>query len=285
MQTEPQPCQPDPAILLGQDIYYCLADTLRTGLPEPADTTPEGRDRQIRTAIADAAALVPASSVEARFAANAIAALAQAEACRRDIGLHAHDPKRAGQARAQAASMGRESRGYVNTLLRLQRTREKREATSAGCDSAAMTEHSVRGLLLDGLQRLPPEPPRPEAPAPAADAAPDAASANAATPGQTASAAQPRKFQPRDYSEWSDEEKARDRLRWEGDQYAVLYTERVKLMRKLGGLPLGCDFEAPRPELLEQILHGTSSNLRWADTYEPPPRRDAGAASASGAAE
>jgi hypothetical protein len=74
---------------------------------------------------------------------------------------------------------------------------------------------------------------------------------------------------PREYDDWSDEEKREDRLRAEAERYAILNTKRVQLIRKLGRLPDNYDFETPRPELLHQIIHGNCSNLRWADAYEP----------------
>jgi len=44
---------------------------------------------------------------------------------------------------------------------------------------------------------------------------------------------------------------------------------RVKAIRQHGGLPPICDFEPPEPEVLHAIITGDTSNLRWADTYEP----------------
>jgi len=52
-------------------------------------------------------------------------------------------------------------------------------------------------------------------------------------------------------------------------RYAILNTDRVKLIRKLGRLPDNCDFEPPEPKLLHEIITGNSSNLCWADEYEP----------------
>jgi hypothetical protein len=43
---------------------------------------------------------------------------------------------------------------------------------------------------------------------------------------------------------------------------------RVKRIRQLGGLPPDCDYEPPRPEILDLIVNGETSNLLWADTYE-----------------
>ena len=265
--TPPQSYQPNPEVLLQQEIHYRLAQTLRDGLPPLADDTPEARDRQIRCAIADAAALVPSNSFEAHLAAQAVATAAHQMQCLSQVRLTL-DPKRADQIRAQAAHMGREQRGFINALLRLQRVREKRESTEASCGNADRTEHSVRGLMLDAVPLLPP---MREVDADAIASAAASAAGAAASAGATPAGQRP-KFIPRDYDDWSDEEKAADRLRWEGDRYAILNTDRVKLMRKIGGLPPGYDFEVPRPDLLEQILHGDSANLRWADTYEKPKR-------------
>jgi hypothetical protein len=38
---------------------------------------------------------------------------------------------------------------------------------------------------------------------------------------------------------------------------------------EIGGVARSNELRTPDPELLHDILHGTGSNLRWADTYEP----------------
>ncbi len=254
--TEPQP--PDPAVQLHREIQRRAADTLRGMLPPPIDDTPEARAIRDHAALAEVASLVPASPAEARLAANHVAAMDHASDCLRQVGLHAADPRRADQFRAQAASMGREARGYFNALVRLQVVRKKREADDPSREAAAWTEHRVLNEMTQALESLPPAPPPPAAAVPPPPA-----------PAAAAPAKPPEKARPRDYSEWSDEEKRIDRLRAAAGRYAILNTQRVKLIRQLGGLPPDCDYEPPDPELLHEIINGNGSNLRWADSYEP----------------
>ena len=178
-------------------------------------------------------------------------------------GQHLGDPKVAGQLRAQAASMGREARGYLGVMLRLQRVREKREANDGTRDSAAMTEHCTLGLMTDALDSMPP---LPLVPARAPVLAGAAAARTAAKVPGPPPAEKPRLL---DYDEWPEEEKQKDRLRAKADRYAILHRKEAKLIRQLGGLPPDCDFEPPEPEVLHQIITGDTSNLRWVDTYEP----------------
>jgi hypothetical protein len=265
----PTPNRPEPGVELTREVYRQAIITLRAGLPAPAEDTPEAWLARDRIAIAKVASLVPGNPVEVDLAANHVAAIAQSQECNRLVALHAGDLKTANQLRAQSASMGREARGYANTLLRLQAVRAKREAKDDTRENAAWTEHSVFGLMTDALEGLPAKPPQAAARTPDA---PDAAGARgAATP-------PPRQFlPPLDYKDWPEEEKRRDRLSARASRYAILNTERVKQMRRIGGLPDPCDFEPPDPELLQEILTGTHLDLIWADTYEPyvdPSRRD-----------
>jgi hypothetical protein len=252
MDTQPPPPPPDPAHRLQLEIHQVAAETLRASLPPPIDDTPEARARYARVALATVAAMVPGNPVEADLAACHVAAMAHCKDCLRQAAEHTADLKQAGKLRAQAASMGREARGFLGKFERMQALRKKREATDETRESAAWSEHCTLGLMTQALESLPPQPPAsPPAPAAAAPAPP------------------PKAPPPRDYDEWSDEEKRVDRLRWQADRYAILHTERVKLIRQLGGLPPDCDFEPPPPDVLHEIIHGNGSNLRWADTYKP----------------
>jgi hypothetical protein len=259
--------QPDPERQLQRDIHYQVAATLRNMLPPPIEDTPEALARRDRVAIATVAAMIPCNPAETTLAAHHVAALAHAGDCMRLAVHHAADLKQANQLRAQAARMGREARGYCATLLRLQAARQKREAHDASRESATWTEASVAGLMTQALETMPPAPPAAPAPPPAPPARPAAAArAAAAAPAERA----PSPFlPPREYDDWSDEEKRLDRLRAAASRYAVLHTMRVQLIRKLGKLPDNCDFEPPPPEVLQEIITGNHSNLRWADTYEP----------------
>jgi hypothetical protein len=249
---------------LERDIYYVVAQALREGLPPPIEDTPEGWLRRDRTAIATVASLVPASSAEARLAAHHVAATAHSDDALREAVQQAADPKRVAQARAQSASMGREARGFLGSLLRLQAARQKREANDASRDSAAWTERSTFGLMTQAMQIMPPA----EAPAPP-PVQPVPPPSTALSPPPAAELPPSRFLPPQDYSEWSEEEKRQDRLSARASRYAILNTMNVQLIRKLGRLPDNCDFEPPDPELLHEIIHGTHPNLLWADTYEP----------------
>jgi hypothetical protein len=160
------------------------------------------------------------------------------------------DPHRAGQIRAQSAQAGREARGHLGKLMVRQAARRKLEANQAACDSAAQIGQHQSGKLTQALER-----------AEEAGLAP----ASAAPPEPEPYKAPP----PRDYSEWSAEEKRVDMLRWTAGVYAIHNTERVQLIRKLGGLPPDCDYEPPPPDVLQEIITGTGCNLLWADRYVP----------------
>jgi hypothetical protein len=257
-QSPPPPADPD--LRLQREIHLVAAETLRASLPPPIDDTPEARARYARVAMATVAAMVPGNPMEADLAACHVAAVAHFKDCLRQASEHVTDLKQAKQLRAQAASMGREARGFLGKFERMQAVRQKREANDETRESAAWTEHSFLGLMTQALDSLPPPPP-PAPPAPPAAPPPARGAAAPAPPPET--------MRVRDYEEWSDEEKRQDRVRWQADRYAILHTERVKLIRQRGGLPPDCDFEPPPPEVLHEIIHGNGSNLRWADTYKP----------------
>jgi hypothetical protein len=241
------------------DIRRHAAHLLRRALPRPVDDAPEAWALRDRVALAAVASLVPASAAELQLAVNHVAANAHASDCMDEVAGQAHDPKRADQLRSQSAKMGREARGFVNTLLRLQAARKQREGTKEACDSAAWIEHGVLSQMTEAIERLPPGPPAPRG---------DAAEVSGEAP--AGEARPPVKLRVlRDYNDWSDEEKRVDRLRWEVDRYAILKTRHAKLIRQLGGLPPNCDFEPPRDEVLQQLIRRTDSNITWVDTWEP----------------
>jgi hypothetical protein len=161
LPPSPPPTPPsDPGVELTVECHRHAAVALRGMLPPPAEDTPEAWLSRDRDAIAMVSALVPGNPAEARLAAHHVAALAQAEHCFCQLAQHTGDQKTANQLRAQAACMGREARGYMNALLRLQAVRRKREAKDATRESDAWTEHSVFGLMTDALEGLPAKPPR-----------------------------------------------------------------------------------------------------------------------------
>ena len=261
---------PDFDLQLERDIYYVVVQALREGLPPPVEDTPEGWLRRDRTAIATVASLVPVSSAEARLAAHHVAAVAHSDEALRQVVLQAADPKLVAQARAWSASMGREARGFLGSLLRLQAARQKREANDASRESAAWSERSTLGLMTEAMEIMPPASvPAPPAAAPSPPSPAEARPAARSAPPAAVELPPSRYLPPQDYSEWSEEEKRQDRLSARASRYAILNTKNVQIIRKLGRLPDNCDFEPPDPELLHEIIHGNHPNLLWADTYEP----------------
>jgi plasmid stability protein len=257
---EPAPDKPNPALQLQRDIHLQVVDLFRTTLPGRPDDTPDAIACRERFAIAEVAAMLPANAHEAALAAHCVAAGAQANDAMREITLHPGDIKVITLLRNQAASMMRQSRGFSSLLLRVQAARHKREAKDSTRETDALTEYSVRGLLTQAHESLPPPEPRP---APAA-----------ATPERSRYA--PWEPDPSLSPEEAAKAERQELMRRQASRYAVLHTMRVKLIRQLKGLPENCDFEPPEPDLLDAIINGDSSNLRWADRYEPWIPPDAG---------
>ena len=165
MDTHPTPepqaassPSPDPAPELQREIYLQLVHELLAMLPPPVDTGPDKRaslDHRIKTVTDLVAAMLPATAEEADLAVRAVAAGAHASDCLRQAVQQAAYPATAMKLRAQAASMGREARGYRGLLLRLQAARERREADDATREAAAWTEHCVAGLMTQGFEEVP----------------------------------------------------------------------------------------------------------------------------------
>ena len=51
----------------------------------------------------------------------------------------------------------------------------------------------------------------------------------------------------------------------EAERYAVLYPDRAARIRAAGGLPATPDFGPPEPDLVDEIVHGSSAILRALD--------------------
>ena len=265
-----QPTEPNPEQKLQRELYLAAAATLRTLLPKPCPDTPDERALCARVALAKVAALVPANMVEVDLAAYHVGAMARVAACHHEAN-YTTDPKRVAQLMAQAASFGREARGYIGKLFSAQAVRIKREAKPTGADDAAFAEHCQQGMLTAAWAALPPEPERPAAPATAAAAAGSGVTGSgAAGSGDVVTLVpRPKAPPPRDYSEWSDEEKRLDRLRAEADRWTIYNTLQARRIREHGGAPPDADFEIPRPELLAAILAGKGDLFRLCDTYVP----------------
>jgi hypothetical protein len=281
METEPLPCQPDADLQLQRDTHYQAVDTLRGMLPPPCVDTPEAWLLRDNSALVLVTGLVPVSAPEARLAGNYVAALEHASDCMHQAGLQDADPKRADQLRNQASRMRRDACGYYATLVRMQATRQKREANPVTCDSAALTERCMLGMMQEALASMPPGAPRARAvaapapaPAAAAPAPPPAAAAPAPAAAEQPPAPAPRQFV--DYDDWPEEVKHKYRVCAEADRYAIVHTMQAQLIRRLGRVPDNCDFELPEPEVLEALITGNNLNLQWCDSYVPwkPPAEE-----------
>jgi hypothetical protein len=271
MIEAPHHALPDPAHQLRRDIAHNIVASLHELLPPPAIDTPEAWESRNRLAVARATALAPDNFDESDFASQYVACLEHSRDCLRLAAQRDTDPKLVTRLHAQQASMGREARAWRSALARMQTARRKeaardgtRTAAAGSTPGIAAADEAAPGvpvtpmadLMTEALASLSPMPPPPRAPV----AAPP--------PGEEAP--------PRPLA-WSDltEEEQRQSLLWqEADRYAICHTARVKRIRQLGGLPPNCDYEPPRPEILDMIIHGETSNLIWADSYQswaPPP--------------
>jgi hypothetical protein len=227
--------EPDPALRLPGDTYYQLVHSLCPALPPPVPDTPEARVHRDNAAIAQVASVLPASADDANLAALYVAAGAEALECLRRAREYPTDSSFALKWTTQSGSMMRQAKGYRSLLLRIQAERKKREADNAELDKAAWTEHCAIGLMTDALRRTPPVPTTEQPPPPSAP-----------TPAETA--------------------EPRTDLVVEADLYATFRPRQAALIRSHGGLPPGCDFAPPRPELLHLIVTGTSPTLRALDS-------------------
>jgi hypothetical protein len=119
------------------------------------------------------------------------------------------------------------------------------EMTVPGMIVPELTAPEIAGLMTQALATLPPPPPALDAAAPA----------------------EPERTRPLAWSDLTEQEQQASLLQQEADRYALYNTVRVQRIRTLGGLPPDCDYEPPRPEILDLIINGDTSTLRWADTY------------------
>jgi flagellar hook-basal body complex protein FliE len=250
MEPPPTHDPSDPAIQRQRDVYRQVVELLRGTLPASANEPAEAVASRLNAAIAEVASMVPANGQEAKLAAYAVAAGAHFADCLARALEDPSNPQRVAQCRAQAASMGREARGFNAMLLRMQAARIKRESKDDTREAAAWTEHGAIGLMTREI----------------ADHQAREAAIEAAKPPP------PPPVPP-------EEAEHRTNLDREASRYAVVHTMRAQSIRKHRGKPPDCDFELPRPELMDAIIHGTGSNLRWCDEYVPwvpkdPPPND-----------
>ena len=160
---------------LRADAYFEIVRQLREFLPDPDPADPAAEARRDNAAIAECAGLGPCGPTEARLAARYVICNEQAMLELRRW----RDPNLADKDRAQAFTWGsslmRQARGYIATLIRVQRERARREATPKATAQADYNEHCTIGQLTSALAALkrpgtspawqPPPPPPPD-PAP-----------------------------------------------------------------------------------------------------------------------
>jgi hypothetical protein len=226
MDPNPEPL--DLTLQLPRDTYYQLIHTLRAALPPPVTDTPEDLVRRDNAAIAQVAALFPATADEAGLATTYVAANAQAMDSLRLARQYPDDPNFILKFTAQSANMMRQARATWSLLLRVQAERRKREADNAATDRAAWTEHCAIGLMAQALGRAAPdamaEPP-PPVPAAVEDAMPNA-----------------------------------DPIA-EAEHYAVVYPQRAALIRRFGRVPENVSFGPPEDYLVRALVTGRTAVL------------------------
>jgi hypothetical protein len=235
---EPLPEPPDLTLVLPRDTYHHLIHTLRAALPPPPiGDSPEAPGsspvqalvRRDNAAMAQVAALLPATADEASLAATYVAANAQAMECLRLARQDHADPNFVRKFTTLAAGMLREARATRSLLLRVQAERRRREADNAATDRAAWTEHCAITLMAEALDRPHPEamaePPPPSVPVAAEQAPPQA-----------------------------------DPIT-EAEHYAVTYPRRAALIRRLGRVPDNVTFGPPEDYLVRALVTGRTPAL------------------------
>lgn len=236
MDTQPQ--SPDPTLLLPRDYYYQLIHTLRAALPPPVTDSLEDLARRDNAAIAQVAALLPATADEASLAAQVVAANAAAMDCLRLAQEHRGDPKLFLKSNALAISMMRQAHAARTLLQRVQAERQRLAADGPATDKAAWIESCAIGLMTDALGGA--------RPAAVAEPPPPAAQPQAEEPVADPIAA--------------------------AEQYAIIHPQFAAHIRALGGLPetivpgLDPTVDPPSPELVQAIVAGNSPALRALDT-------------------
>ena len=287
----------DPSLHRPFNCYYEAIHKLRPVLPPPLEQTPEGYARRDNAVVEQIAQLVPASHTEVELAAKFVGAAEYAQDCMHLARQHQDDLAQHGQLLAQSARSGREARGFLASLLRLQTMRMKRERTEGGALQADGIENYARSLMTEALE----DPPKPPGAAMSASAAePPPAPVAALPPPETGKSAEPaavpadpvapaaepvrsphapqtappprfvadavpvrRSSRPQrqaDEDDWPQPNWAK-----EAEQYAIMYPRRAQLIRRLGGVPSNCSFGPPEPALVRAIVSSTSPLLRTLD--------------------
>lgn len=158
METAPRLSLPD-AAALSRDLYYQAIHELSLALPPPVTDTAEDRIRRDNAMIACVASLRPANADEVAFAAQCVAANAQALDCLRLARQYPDDTSHVLKCTAQAASMMRQARAARTHLQRLQAAREARQSDKDVPDQAAAIEAAATSLIADAIAGAPAPPP------------------------------------------------------------------------------------------------------------------------------
>ena len=280
---------------LPYDSFYEAFYKVRDTLPPPLEETPEGYARRDRAVLNQIKQLVPASAIEAEFAAKSVAAGEFQLGCMREARqLAQRNPSRHDDLIAQAARMGRESRGHLASLLRVQAARAKREATREAAFQADAIEGYAGDMMLDASGG----PARVRRPGPRERRGPRRRRSCVPDPRRSPCRRRlpfpPRHPRPRRCPRRRRERGRRPLCRtarrhpgashrpaifprlparaaaprpqvddddwpvpdWgaQAEQYAIHYPQRARLIRHLGGLPAKCDFGPPEPELVRAII-------------------------------
>jgi hypothetical protein len=300
---EPIPSPKNPTLERPYASFYEALHKIRPILPDPVENSPDGYARRDQSIVEQIAQLVPATGVEAELAAHFVAASEYGLQCLREARQNQDDEELQDQLVSQSVRMGRDARGYLASLQRVQALRMKREQTEAGAvqadrmeeaqPDAARADKPATGTTaanafaalaaLQGPATAPPAAapppatpePRPAAPAAQAEAAQPAparvhppAPQLVAPPRHTAPPAKSRAARPLREDDWPEPDWAA-----EAERYAIIYTDRARLIRRLGGLPSPCTFGPPDPQLVRALLAGTTPTLRALDAPDPVPER------------
>lgn len=224
-QTTADPA--DPIEQLPKAVYRCIIADLYAFVPSPDVTDPELIAERVRAAIADIASMVPVNADEASIALRVVLADAQARDCMRHARTHFNDAGVAMKCRSQASHCQRTANAARALLLRVQAARRKREAVPKSCEQDAWSIHATESYLL------------------AADGRPVAAPPPPPSPATTDDNSEPRHTP--------------------AELYAIMYPQRAAAIRASGGMPPDARFDRPPPDVLGELLAGTSPILKQID--------------------
>jgi hypothetical protein len=210
---------------LPASIVREVSASLCGSLPRPVTDTPEARASRDQIAIAAVAALHPADALEAKLASDIVLAEAHYTDALRQATEYRDDVAVANRCRAQAAAMLRQMRGLLRDYERRQTVRDK------ALDAMHPSAMERAGYWFRDTS----------VPVPAASPDPE-------PPPEPAAAA------PVDFAALT-----------EAEQYALLHPARARRIRAEGGLPARLDYGPPEPDVVHDLVHGTSPILRALD--------------------